>query len=135
MKHPILEEIQPKVNSFTSYPTHRVTNEKYQYIVSFVEKYKLTEEWAKTPKPENYYHEGRRYHDNERVTSVILGSIRLCIQSWFKELALVPEKIDYEEAFEYYVKEINDEKLTEWVNTALLYSAGCDHWYTFEKEY
>jgi hypothetical protein len=42
---------------------------------------------------------------------------------------------EYDMYFQSYVNSVNAEDLTQWVDSCLEYSGGCDHWYTYEKDW
>lgn len=129
-----------KVDCLTAHHKDLVPKKLHRYWVLKVESYKDSVTWLNEPKGvDDNYHEGRRFNDNDRVVDVILGCMRQQIQKQlygqiFNIIGEIDESI-LAKSFEHYINNIDEEKLNEWINAALHYSAGCDHWYTFEKEW
>ena len=130
----LLNDVEVNVDCLTSYYKNLVDKGQRALWVLQVETYKESEEWSNTEKNEWDYHEGRRFNDNDRIVDVILGCMRLQINKYLGENQFEEHELT-ESAFETYITSIDENKLDEWINAALLYSAGCDHWYTFEKEW
>ncbi len=126
-----------KVNCLTAHYNDLVPNKLHDYWVLKVKSYKDSDTWLNEPKGvDDMYHEGRRYHDNKRVVDVILGCMRQQIQQQlFGNIHSEIDESILAKSFEHYINNIDERKLNEWINAALHYSAGCDHWYTFEKDW
>jgi hypothetical protein len=133
----ILNETKVKVDCLTAHYNNLVPKKLHKYWVNKVESYKDSDTWLNEPKGvDDMYYEGRRYNDNDRVVDVILGCMRQQIQQHL--FGSIHSEIDESlsaKSFEFYITTIDEKKLNEWINAALHYSAGCDHWYTFEKEW
>ena len=128
----LLQNVKVQTDCLTGYCHDLVTIEQLDNWALQVAKYKQSEEWLSDPKGvDDNYHEGRRFNDNERIVDVILGCMRLQINKYLGEHNLG----DSESSFKIYINSIGESKFNEWINAALHYSAGCDHWYTFEKEW
>jgi len=130
----LLSEVEVKVDCLTAHYNNRIDETRKALWALQVESYKESRQWFTEPKgvDDNYY-EGRRFNDNDRIVDVILGCMRLQINKYLGEHQLELS----ESAFETYVNTINEDNdhLNRWINAALHYSAGCDHWYKFEKEW
>ena len=133
----LVTDVEVNVDCLTAHYNDLVNKGQKALWVLQVESYKESDQWLNEPKGvDDMYYEGRRYHDNERVVDVILGCMRLQIQKHLfgKIHGEIDEPI-LAKAFETYINSIDENKFNEWINAALHYSAGCDHWYTFEKEW
>ena len=140
-----IKDIQIDVNCITSYPTHLVDNSTTKELILAVEEYKKTDEWKSVEKPDYMYLEGRRFHDNERVVHAILGNVRLCINKAIFDNSHgdMEDPLNsqlMEDVFVKYLSSLTNSvkgnnTLKEWIKSALLYSAGSDYWYTYEKEW
>ena len=133
----LLQNVKVQTDCLTGYYHDLVTIEQLDNWALQVAKYKQSEEWLSDPKGvDDNYHEGRRFNDNDRIVDVILGCMRLQINKYLGEDRYEENELS-ESTFETYVNLINEdnELLNKWINAALHYSAGCDHWYTFEKEW
>lgn len=126
-----------KVDCLTAHYNDLVPKGQRALWVLQVESYKDSDQWLNEPKGvDDMYYEGRRYNDNDRVVDVILGCMRQQIQKYL--FGSIHGEIDESistKSFETYINSIDENKLNEWINAALHYSAGCDHWYTFEKDW
>ena len=133
IKQDLLKDTKIVVDCLTAHYTNCITDTLKSNWVLRVESYKQSDEWIKSPKSDWDHHEGRRFNDNERVVDVILGCMRLQIN---KLLGNEHDGTELSESsFDTYIKTIDENKLNEWIDAALHYSAGCDHWYTFEKDW
>lgn len=131
----LITDVEVKVDCLTAHYNDLVPKTLHKDWVSKVESYKESDTWLNEPKGvDDQYHEGRRFHDNDRVVDVILGCMRLQINKHLGENRYEENDLS-ESSFETYINSIDESKLIEWINAALHYSAGCDHWYTFEKEW
>ena len=139
------QEIKIEVNCITAYPKHLVDNSTLNELVLAVREYKKTDEWDSVEKPDYMYLEGSRFKDNEHLAKVILGNIRLCIN---KSLFDGNQHGDHdplneqlmEDVFVQYLSSLTNSvkgnnTLKEWIKATLLYSAGSDYWYKYEKEW
>ena len=136
------KEIQIEVNCITSYPKHLVDADQYLDINDAIAEYKKSDEWKSIEKPDYMYLEGRRFHDDEHLTNVILGNIRLCInKSLFGfEHGDSNNPLNSQLMEDVYVEYLpsllkSTKELNKWIKETLLYSAGSDYWYTYEKEW
>ena len=133
----LLQDVEVHVDCLTAHYNNRVHDWRKALWALQVESYKESEQWLNEPKGvDDNYHEGRRFNDNDRIVDVILGCMRLQINKYLGEDRYEENELS-ESTFETYVNLINEdnELLNKWINAALHYSAGCDHWYTFEKEW
>ena len=136
------KEIKIEVNCITAYPKHLVDADQYLDISDAITEYKKSNEWKSVEKPDYMYLEGSRFKDNEHLTRVIFGNIRLCInKSLFDDSHgdsrdPLNEQL-MEDVFVQYLPSLlnTPEKLNEWIKATLLYSAGSDYWYKYEKEW
>ena len=128
----LLQDVEVHVDCLTAHYNNRVHDWRKALWALQVESYKESEQWLNEPKGvDDNYHEGRRFNDNERIVDVILGCMRLQINKYLGEHNLG----DSESSFKTYINSIDESKFNEWINAALHYSAGSDHYYTFEKEW
>ena len=117
------QQIKVNVNCLTSHDKSLVSGDFRNKLTFLLDKAKETDYWKTLPEVchETSFKKGRRYKDTERCVSVILGCVwRAC---------------EDENQFINYLDEINSEELTQLVDDCLRYSGGCDHWYTYEKEW
>jgi hypothetical protein len=82
---------------------------------------------------------GRRVEDNERVASVILGEMyNSAIESFTgSRFADRTPEVNLLAQMNCLAlcENMSDSDIQEWVMAALSYSGGCDHWYTYEKQW
>jgi len=131
----LITDVEVNVDCLTAHYNDLVNKGQKALWVLQVESYKESDTWLNEPKGvDDQYHEGRRFNDNERVVDVILGCMRLQINKYLGENRYEENELS-ESSFETYINSIDESKFNEWINAALHYSAGCDHWYTFEKEW
>ena len=143
MAKQIKNEIKVKVSCITSYPRHLIDESQNVSIEVAIENYKKSKEWNSVEKPDYMYLEGRRFNDNENLRKVILGNMRMCINNSLfdghshADLTDEAAKWLMEDVYGNYLIEILNEpkKLNEWIKATLLYSAGSDYWYTYEKDW
>jgi hypothetical protein len=133
----LITDVEVNVDCLTAHYNNLVDKGKKALWVLQVESYKESRQWFTEPKGvDDNYHEGRRFNDNDRIVDVILGCMRLQINKYLDGDRWSHEENELSEsAFETYVNTVDEDKLNQWINAALHYSAGCDHWYTFEKEW
>ena len=136
----LIDKVKIKVNCMCAYPKHLIQESDYKGMELAVKSYKKTKEWEKTEKNEWDYYEGRRFNDNDRIVHVILCNMKLAINTHLFDnphgdtINKTNEQL-MEDAFLLYATSIESTIINQWINAALIYSAGCDHWYTFEKEW
>ncbi len=132
----LLNDVEVNVDCLTFYPKDLVDKGQRALWVLQVETYKESDEWKNTEKNEWDYYEARRFNDNDRVVDVIFGCIKKSINKYItgSEMNQDDQQL-VNDTFEFYINNLDENKLDEWINAALLYSAGCDHWYTFEKDW
>ena len=132
----LLNDVKVNVDCLTFYPKDLVDKGQRALWVLQVETYKESDEWKNTEKNEWDYYEARRFNDNDRVVDVIFGCIKKSINKYItgSEMNQDDQQL-VNDTFEFYINNLDENKLDEWINAALLYSAGCDHWYTFEKDW
>jgi len=141
----LITDVIVDVHCVTSYPKHIVNADQYLDIIDAISEYKKSNEWISAEKPDYMYYEGRRFNDNERICDAILGNIRLGInKSIFdgNKHADISDPLKQqimEDSFLVYLQYLicaNDlQKLNEWIKSSLLYSAGSDYWYKYEKDW
>ena len=138
-----IKEIEVNVTGITAYPKHLIDLSGRVSIQTAIKNYKNSKEWNLVEKPDYMYLEGWRFEDNERVCDAILGNIRLAINSHLFEgnkhadIKDPHKKQLMEDSFLVYLQSLTNDsqKLNEWIKSSLLYSAGCDYWYTYEKDW
>jgi len=133
------------VNCLTSHDKSLVSGAFRLKLTNLLDKAKASDHWKNYPEVchETSFMKGRRYNDTDRCVNVILGSFRQACEmvvndnnnnefsfGHYEEFAA-----EYDFYFVSYLEQVNAEDLTQWVDSCLKYSGGCDHWYTYEKEW
>jgi hypothetical protein len=134
----MLEPIKIHVNCLTGYSPNCFPEYFEEKLVKRIVEVKKTENL--TDQFQGDWIPGRRYEDNDRVASVIMGCIS---QSVAKHI--IPGKMRFDENGKVnpllemrclaYTTNMDTETLDKWIIEALDYSGGCDHWYTYEKDW
>jgi hypothetical protein len=96
-------------------------------LIESVDTAKNSKIWKDHPDQTDSFLKGRRYNDSDRVARCILANIATSHKHINED--------DRHITVYTYIEKLNDEDLTMWVDSALHYSGGCDHWYTFEKDW
>lgn len=132
MKYSKLFNLSPTIYGLCVSP--KVISEKrYSYIKERIRTFKR-DKWKNLPKDNIDLHEGIRFHDDERITNVILGSMNGLVEYWLLTTDEDP-KTSHKEIFKYYVENIDDKILDIWIRESLLYSSSSDYYYIYEKEW
>ena len=96
-------------------------------LIKYVDTAKNSNIWKDHPDLTEGFLKGRRYDDSDRVARCILANIA----GSFRHIDEDERQIN----IYTYSENLNEEELTQWVDSALHYSGSCDHWYRFEKDY
>ena len=130
-------EVQIKVNSLAGYDSNAFPENFEENLIKTITETKESEGWSEYLKSINSdWMPGRRYEDNERVAHVIMGAMYNAVIN-----SLKIDRFDksnqplIEMRCLAYTTNIDNETLNEWIYKALDYSGGCDHWYTYEKDW
>ena len=142
MPHTIPTKPTIKVDCMCYHDKKLVPQQFRDSLTELVNKAKGSPLWLSRPELDGDFLKGYRYNDTDRCVDVILGNMRLAstrivneyndkpTYGFWKELE--PE-IDIH--FSSYLTKYTPEELTQWVDACLEYSGGCDHWYTYEKQW
>ena len=127
------------------YHDKSLVSESFRLMLhSIIEQAKESPLWLSRPEVchKTDFKKGYRYKDTDRCVDVILGNMRLASQRIVNEYNDKPTSGFYTELdadinihFAHYLNRYTSEELTQWVDSCLEYSGGCDHWYTYEKQW
>jgi hypothetical protein len=140
----INEEVEITVNCMTPHTSEVVPAKFRALLAKLINEMKVSSKLAFMPEIDHDggFMKGRRYNDTNRCVDVILGNMyRNCRANINEYLGRNPNGF-YSELnnsvdgyFSKYIQRVRYTDMLIWTDACLRYSARCDHWYTYEKDW